>query len=686
MIRDELAGDPAIVARFRSEVKLARRVTHTNVARTFELGRADGVLFCTMELVDGQPLTKRLARGALPVADAASIAIALCDGLAAAHAAGIVHRDLKPDNILLATDGRVVLADFGVAALREAAGDSSGTPAYMAPEQARGEPPTPAVDVYAVGVVLFEMLTGRRAFAGDARKVLADKAAIERLVVEGELADVVARATARDLPERTATAEALGRALAPWKTTTSPAIRPSTPTIIVRRPDLQTVVVLAPTAAAEHASRLYVAQATHVELLARLARKPRVRVLPRNSGDVGEDAAVVITLEARERLVVRLATRADTSQLELPLAVERVDANADAIAGALASALEPWPDEPSTALDLAYRARYEIVQLGNFGVGSALEMTERAHAQAPGDARISAMLAGMLVRLAFLDPDGAEANLARAGALARGVVQSHPQLAGGHLAAGHVALHSGRAVDAAASYRAAITCAPLDAEAHERLGLMLLEAGYIDAALARLDEALAIEPLRYSAQWEIARAWALDQRWAEHDRLVDKLSQTLQERGMARLRFACWRGDRELIRTAATFRGFNDVVATGYREAVVDGKWLEFRDRLVGYAAQPTANVRRRTFINQLVAEVAAYSGDVDTCTELIARATDNGLFDLHWMDKCPMLAPVRGTPRFADLRARIKARADAILDALYGDHVVELSATTIASHIASDI
>jgi serine/threonine-protein kinase len=164
VIRSELSHHPSALEQFRSEVKLARRVTHANVARTFELGSADGVMFCTMELVDGEPLTERLRRvHKLEVPEAVAIACALLDGLAAAHEANVIHRDIKPDNVLLARDGRVVVADFGVAAMLATGSEASGTPAYMSPEQARGEIEKidERSDIYCATVLFHELMTLR---------------------------------------------------------------------------------------------------------------------------------------------------------------------------------------------------------------------------------------------------------------------------------------------------------------------------------------------------------------------------------------------------------------------------------------------------------------------------------------------------------------------------------------------
>ncbi|WP_434042388.1 MULTISPECIES: protein kinase domain-containing protein [Sorangium] len=174
MLRRDLADSAGMIDRFRQEVKLARRVTHRNVARTFDFGDHDGEKFLTMECVDGESLHSVLARtGPMPAQQVIGIGCALCDGLGAAHAAGIVHRDLKPENVLLDRTGRVVITDFGIARASSgpSAGESSGfvlgSPAYMSPEQLTGEPDIDArTDIYALGMILFECLTHRRAWPG----------------------------------------------------------------------------------------------------------------------------------------------------------------------------------------------------------------------------------------------------------------------------------------------------------------------------------------------------------------------------------------------------------------------------------------------------------------------------------------------------------------------------------------
>lgn len=157
-------------ARFHREVRLGRQVSHPNICRVFDIGETDGRAFITMEFVSGEDLHSLLRRiGRLPRDKALDVARQLCAGLAAAHEAGVLHLDLKPANVMLDAGGRVRITDFGLAS---AAGDAggeliSGTPGYVSPEQLAGKKATVQSDIYSLGLVLYEVFTGRRAFASD---------------------------------------------------------------------------------------------------------------------------------------------------------------------------------------------------------------------------------------------------------------------------------------------------------------------------------------------------------------------------------------------------------------------------------------------------------------------------------------------------------------------------------------
>jgi serine/threonine-protein kinase len=172
---DEAARDESLLERFRNEVRIARRVSHPNVCRVYDVGDVDGHTFFTMEYVDGEDLASLLRRiGRLPGDKALDIARQLCAGLAAAHSKGVLHRDLKPANIMLDGRGQVVITDFGLAGVADDIRGNeirSGTPAYMAPEQLAGKEVSTRSDIYALGLVLYEVFTGKRAFADK----LADK-------------------------------------------------------------------------------------------------------------------------------------------------------------------------------------------------------------------------------------------------------------------------------------------------------------------------------------------------------------------------------------------------------------------------------------------------------------------------------------------------------------------------------
>ncbi len=173
LLRPEYLRDPDFSSRFRQEAHAAASLSHPNVVHVYDYGEDPTGPFIVMELVDGEDLATILRRsGALPPRQVARIGSGVARALAAAHARGLIHRDVKPGNVLIGTDGRVKVVDFGIArAIAEAQltmpGTTLGSVHYLSPEQARGEPSTAASDLYSLGIVLYEMLVGSRPFEGD---------------------------------------------------------------------------------------------------------------------------------------------------------------------------------------------------------------------------------------------------------------------------------------------------------------------------------------------------------------------------------------------------------------------------------------------------------------------------------------------------------------------------------------
>ena len=223
----ELARDDEFVRRFIGEAKSVARLSHQNVVAVFDQGSDGPFLYLAMEYVPGRTLKEILReRGRFPPAAALDIMTGVLDGLAAAHASGIVHRDVKPENVLLTADGRLKVADFGLARAQAAAGNTRaglliGTVAYLPPEQVTGDSTGPRSDVYSAGVMLFELLTGRQPFTGDTPIAVAYKHVNQdvpapSLLVPGLPATVdqlVLAATSRDPALRPADAGEFARAV-----------------------------------------------------------------------------------------------------------------------------------------------------------------------------------------------------------------------------------------------------------------------------------------------------------------------------------------------------------------------------------------------------------------------------------------------------------------------------------------
>src|SRR5579859_3173696 len=236
VLRPELAANPDLRRRFEAEARAAARLSHPNVVAVYDTGEDAGQAYIVMERLPGPTLSDHIAAGPVDQRWLRGISANVLAALSAAHTSGVVHRDVKPGNILLAADGRAKVADFGIAKSVELAGGPGGirdadltgtgmvigTPAYLAPERVEGRPATPQSDLYALGVVMYEALTGRKPFAGATPLAVAynirherpSHPAVLRPDADPHLAEVIGKAMAPDPADRFASAAAMAAALA----------------------------------------------------------------------------------------------------------------------------------------------------------------------------------------------------------------------------------------------------------------------------------------------------------------------------------------------------------------------------------------------------------------------------------------------------------------------------------------
>ena len=224
LMHRDMSEDPDQLERFRREARAVARLNHPNVVTVIDFGEDDGTPYIVLEYVEGETLKQRIRRyGRLPVAEAVAYAIEIGRALEAAHAERLVHRDVKPQNVLIDPEGRAKVTDFGIARSLETSGLTAtgrvlGTTDYVAPEQALGRGVTEQSDVYSLGVVLYEMLTGEPPFKADSQVAVAMKHVKEpmpdvqriRPEVSSALAAVLDRATAKETANRYASAAELG--------------------------------------------------------------------------------------------------------------------------------------------------------------------------------------------------------------------------------------------------------------------------------------------------------------------------------------------------------------------------------------------------------------------------------------------------------------------------------------------
>jgi eukaryotic-like serine/threonine-protein kinase len=723
LLRRDLLDKPGMLDRFRQEVKLARRVTHRNVARTFDIGEGDGEKFLTMELVEGEALSAKIAReGALPLDFVTEVAAGMCAGLVAAHEAGIVHRDLKPDNVLIASDGRVVITDFGIAravydASRAATvGLALGTPAYMAPEQVEGATDLDArTDIYALGAMLYECLTGERPWTGDSVWSLAaarlmqppPDPRVKRPELPPAAAELVLRCMARRREDRFASAAQAAVALAGLTMPAGAARRPSTPPAGPPALDsgTKTVAVL-PFRNAGAKDDDYIAEGLSDDLIDALSMTPGLRVLARDavarSGAGQQQGARDLGRELRVDVVVDGSVRRAGEQLRVSVRVISVadgfqlwakrfdradkdvlsvsDEAADAISGALTLRrrvpARSAPGDPR-AVDLYLRARHALHAGWRENVARAIELFEEALALAPDDPTIlTAYANAQLRRLTFnsTEPVAAIDAEEKVRASAEKALSLAPHMGEARATLANLEWSMGNPVGCARQLREAVRISPSSSDVNDLFGRMLIEAGHPQRGIALLSAVIAVEPQRNLVHSDLARARALMGDWSAYEAAVENppTDEHANIRYMLLARLTMWRRDRamaQVLRRQIESRNFAlvpevlailDMILTGQRGYELL-KNLDEWGRIIGRAR------RRPAFFRQLAAEGLAFVGDVDLAEKALFEAEGLGLVDLTWIDRCPVFSEMHESPGFAAVRTRVAARAKEVLDVLEG-------------------
>lgn len=723
MLRRELVDMPGMLGRFRQEAKLARRVTHGNVARTFDIGEHEGAKFLTMEYVDGESLAAVLERErCLPLDRVIEIVEPLCAGLSAAHAAGVVHRDLKPANVLVAKDGRIVVTDFGIA--RAFSGDAQktqgvpvGTPIYMAPEQVEASPTIDArADIYALGAMLYELITGEVPWDGPSAIAIAARRLTSpppdprsrRPDLPDAIATVVLRCMARRPEDRFASAIEVATALAAvtvpaaFSALSSNAARSALARPTAPAPGTgllaeahKTVAVL-PLRNAGPAEDEYLADGITEDLIDTLSMNPALRVRSRGAvvrwkgADpdprlVGRelDVQVVVDGSVRRqgeqlRVAVKLVSVADGFQLwakrfERPAA--EVLAVGDEAAEAIAHALMvSWnahkraaPTSP-IALDLLLRARHALNKRWKDATMSAIDLFERALQEAPSDPTILSHYAVALARAHALGGAGGT-NAERARAVAERAIAEGPELGASHHALACIELYTGDAMLAVREVRTALALAPTLPEAHELYGRILVELGETARGIRHLEMALQIDPKLEPVSFELARVKCLEGMICA-DAFPPEPSdpELLNSYWIARARVVLWSRD---VAAARECEAAMERRPFGMRAAMQSLLRILTRGTIDEVAAQSlemqtdnAPTTRRRAFFCQVSAEVHAAGGDREKALAAIEKGASLELIDLSWIDRCPLFDDLRTEPRFAVVRAKVAARVARVLAA----------------------
>ncbi len=699
--------------RLVDEVRLARRVTHRNVARTHDIGIHQGVRFLTMEYVNGASLEDILDRaGRLTAQRAANLAAQIASALESAHAAGVIHRDLKPANILVAEGDRALITDFGIASAVQlhgstrVTGDVIGTPLYMSPEQAQGGALDARSDLYSFGVILYEMLTGRLPFEGD------DPLAVLRARIDGTPPHPSAHA---EVPA------ALGE-LVMWLLARDAERRPGSATEVrqtlegyLEEATASAVQQLVPLAASEHALAVlpfryrgpgdhdYLGEGLAEELIDTLSRTKGLKVFAlgatrrfaderdpmRIGAELGADVVVDGTLQlsgGRVRLTARLLSAGDGVQrwndrFDVPfgdvMTLQESLGRRVAEALRLEVSVAAYDQQLSAeAAELYLRARHIHRRQLVLDNDAVVDMLRRCLALAPSYPPALAMHAMAAARASWMEQAQHGGALTRAAEAALVEAERAGDLAETHLARGMFLTQQARFGEAVASLLRAVEVAPALPDAQQYLGALQIEGGHAREGIARLELSLELDPELNLSHVMLARAYTLLGDDDEAERHLAIIHGSVEEGTPPVLsllgRIHMYRGDPEgaqraferVLRVADDGSAIRAFMIPLYEYAGGDETKLHQVQSFMAMVRERFSNLRFVSLMGQMALEVLCYRGRYDDALAILSDLADGVLIDTLWLEHCGLFDPVRRHPRFAEAAAKVRHRAGSLWQA----------------------
>jgi serine/threonine protein kinase/Tfp pilus assembly protein PilF len=709
VMADHIATDPAMRRRFETEARAVAALSHPSIMAIHELAVVDGAPIAVMELLKGETLRARLKKGALAWREAVEIAAVVADGLAVAHGRGIVHRDLKPENIFLTTDGSVKILDFGLAVLRAdaptvspdgptvaatAQGLMLGTFGYMSPEQVLGEPVDGRSDIFALGCVLYETLTGRPLFTGSTPQEVVAGLLHDGvppltgfdLLAPSELKAVLGRCVDRVRARRFESAHDLAMALRALVSGSGAAAVGRR-----QRPRGKSLAVLPFVNSGADPATEYLTDGITESIINSLSQLSGLRVVPRSlvfryKGLQADPATIGLALNARTILTGRVVQQGDVLNIQAELvdtatesqlwgeqfrqklddlmtlqqeiAWQISEALRLKLTGAQKKKLRKKPTVNPEAYQDYLRGRYHWNNWTPDSFRKALEYFDRAIQADPMYARAYAGLADTLGSMAYYGYVAPEDGFPRARAAAQRAIELDPDLAEAHASLALGSLFWKRDwASAEREFKAALSKNPDLAQAHALYAIYLITLGRHDEAVEEARTAQRLDPLSLLVNMSVCWSLHFAQRYEDAIRetlRTRELAPGFQEAGnllmssyehLGRYEDAAAIADQQPCYGVAVNA---DALREAYRRGGAAAYW---RTRLESFDGAVSS---KPGMLDYGLAIMHAQLGETSLALDRIESLVNSQAGGAVFIAVEPTLQPLRGHPRFEELLRRV--------------------------------